>query len=326
MTILLQFAERNLRAVRLAGSENVLAACPYHQGTGPVNTPPFWFSITKGVWNCFSCGEKGNLYQLIQFLKLQPELLQNELDFARKSSSEPSKYDPIKPTALARLEDTIPERILGEFDMCPIDLIENDGFLESTLRHFGVGFDVKHERITFPLRDLSGCLVGISGRATNNGSISRYKVYTSEYAAFGVPPGMHVRKGAVLWNADKVYPDAYFKPLDTPLVVVEGFKACMRVWESGHVNVVALLGCAMTEDQLWILQRIGAPVVLMLDRNDAGRKGTRAIGDVLIQYLPVSVCQNYPGEQPSDLIEPEVLVSIESAVPYLHWKLSESAG
>jgi DNA primase len=321
MSSLLEFANKHLGDVKGCGSENVLTRCPFHQGTGPVKTPPFSFSVTKGVWNCFSCNEKGNLYQLITRLRLNPDLFQEELTEARKSSSDPAKYDPLRPGAVVRVEDTIPERILGEFDMCPETLVEDDHFSERTLQRFGIGFDQKHARITFPLRDLTGCLVGISGRTVVD-ETPRYKVYTHEYAEFGIPPGVHVPKGAILWNADRVYPAACFGPLDTPLVVVEGFKACMRVWDSGYENVVALLGCRMTADQLWILQRIGAPVVLMLDRNEAGKKGTEVVGSELLKYLEVAVAQDYDGEQPSDLDESQVVTAVQNAQSFLTWKFS----
>ena len=317
------FAEKYLGDVKPSGGDDVLTRCPYHQATGHVNSPPFSFSVVKGVWNCFSCGETGNFVQLLRHLSLNPDFFKAETTAARYAVSDKEKYDPLRPKAIARVEDTIPERILGEFDMCPETLVDDDGFSEATLQYFGVGFDVKHSRITFPMRDLTGSLVGISGRTVINQN-PRYKVYTSEYAAFGVAPGLHVVKGAVLWHADSVYPRACFGPLSSPLVVVEGFKACMRVWDSGYENVVALLGCAMTDDHLWILQRIGAPVILMLDRNTAGVKGTKKVGEELLKYLPVYVAQDYDGEQPSDLNEPEVLSAIRAHKSFLSWKLQQN--
>lgn len=314
-------AEKFLTGIKPSGENDLLAKCPIHRKPdgSMERTPSFRLSTAKGVWKCFSCGEKGNLYQLLRVLGENPIKYEKLLGSIRYEAA-PVK-NALKPDVIEKPIEPVPERILGLFDMCPATLVDDDLFLEETLRYFDVGFDEVHQRITFPLRDLTGTLVGFSGRAVVECS-QRYKVYTKEYADFGMEPRSTIEKSRILWNAHRIYPEACFGPLATPLVVVEGFKACMRVYEAGWENVVALLGSSISYDQTWILNRIGAPVILMLDQNKAGVGATHAVGRSLINSLNVRVAGHYDGDQPSDLNSLQVQQSIQQALPFTTWSFS----
>src|SRR5712692_10409391 len=54
-----------------------------------------------------------------------------------------------------------------------------------------------------------------------------------------------------------------------PLIVVEGFFDCMKVWQGGF-NCVALMGCEESAAQEELLVRHASQVLLMLD-GDGGR-------------------------------------------------------
>ena len=313
-----------LTGVKTSGSENLMAKCPFHRkSNGELErTPSFSVSLTKGVWFCFGCQEKGNLWQLFNRLNRPIDPRTDAILQGLREYTTPS-YDPLRPRLLEKLDEPLPEKVLGAFDECPVDLVDIDGFSESTLQHFGVGYDRKHARITFPLRDITGVLIGISGR-TIVGEHPRFKVYDKEFADFGLPAREQIRKSTVMWNADKVYQEACFRRLTSPVVIVEGFKACMRVWDAGYKNVVALLGVFLSDDQRWVLERIGAPVILMLDQNPAGMKGMMQAGEKLSKSLQVRVAAEYLGDQPSDLCEIEVQEALQEAKSYALWAIENS--
>lgn len=315
--------QKLLVGVKTSGSENLMAKCPFHRkGDGSMErTASFSVSLTKGVWFCFGCQEKGNLRQLFELLN---EPVGSRLDAILQElrTTAAPKYNPTRPRLLEVFDEPLPEKVLGAFDECPVALVEDDGFSESTLQYFGVGYDRKNTRITFPLRDITGVLVGISGRTVID-QHPRYKVYDSEFAAYGLAARAQIRKSTILWNGDKVYQEACFRKLTSPIVIVEGFKACMRVWDAGYKNAVALLGTYLSEDQQWVLERVGAPVVLMLDRNSAGMKGMSEVGRKLSKSLQVRVVGEYFGEQPSDLCEVEVQEAITRAKSYARWAVEE---
>jgi DNA primase len=110
------------------------------------------------------------------------------------------------------------------------------------------------------------------------------------------------------------------------LVVVEGFKACMWVWQAGIKNVVALLGTYLSKEQRWIIERIGAPVYLFLDNNDAGITGIHKSAQQLRHSTKLFVIE-YPERlqeddkaQPDKLTVEEIWEQRNSAVSYFDWK------
>ena len=90
------------------------------------------------------------------------------------------------------------------FDKCPIALVEEEYFPEDLLQKLDVGFDSEHMRVTYPLREIDGTLIGISGRTVNYAS-PRYKVYDHEYKKWDLP--VHKQfKSQLLGNGTRVHP------------------------------------------------------------------------------------------------------------------------
>lgn len=320
-----EIATRLLARPRI-GTKNIAALCPFHVSskTGTIeSTPSFSMSRETGLWHCFSCHEKGNLRHLLKAAGISYQRIQTEYGFILDEVAKvvPRHLDPLRPNVLSR--DPLPESLLGIFHAVPL-MLEREGFTEATLSKFDVGFDTHNMRITYPLRDMIGQLVGISGRAVNyDPNTLRYKVYDREYTAWGLPErlGAAAERRAILWNIDRLFP-ALRDTLYPPVVVVEGFKACMWLDQAGVKNVVALLGSYMSEEQQWILEVMGAQVYLMLDNNEAGQKGMKYIGKRLAKGLDVRVVEYRQGveeAQPSDLTVNEINDAVGSAVDYYRW-------
>lgn len=319
-------AKQYLRRVRRSGPYDIMSVCPFHRKAdgSEEKTPSFALSLLKGVFFCHACHVRGNLHTFLRNLGVTRSVIDTQY---RDLIDEASKNLPPPPDALnPKLYElpSIPEAVLGLLDYCPNALL-SAGFTQQTLFHFEVGYDRWHLRMTFPLRDIKGQLVGISGRA-EDGIKPRYKVYTTEYETWGLPAAAEPDRRCVLYNVDKIYPSVYFKnPTDEIVVVVEGFKACMWLWQAGIRNVVALLGTYLSWEHKWILEHLGAPVYLFLDNNYAGRDGTIKAADALAKSLNVHVV-NYPARleddedaQPDSCTVDEVLESIGSAPTYLAW-------
>lgn len=319
-------ANQYLAKVRKSGPENVMAICPFHVKAdgSEERTPSFAMSLVNGLWFCHSCQSSGNLFTFLRDIGLN----RREIEFKYRgiinaaARALPVKLDPLHVDVVSL--NPIEEGLLGIFDNCPIALL-NNGFHESTLRHFGVGFDLHHTRITFPIRDLAGNLVGISGRSVVSDSWPRYKIYEKEFEVFGLPARLGWNKSAYLWNANDVYPQLFFEPRPAYVVIVEGFKACMWLWQAGIKNVVALLGTYLSPTHQWILERLGATVYLFLDNNKAGRVGTLAAGSKLSKSLNINIIPyperlaNESDAQPDSLTEEEVLEQWHSAIAYYTW-------
>jgi DNA primase len=98
-----------------------------------------------------------------------------------------------------------------------------------------------------------------------------------------------------------------------PLIVVEGFFGCMKVWQAGHRRVVSLMGSMLSDAQEQLIERTVGPggrVILLFDEDEAGRKGSReAQGrlEKLLEVRPVSL--GSAGSQP-DGLSPEQLTEL----------------
>jgi DNA primase len=288
--------------------------------------PSFTLSLSKGVYRCYSCDSRGFIVNLLhtltgvaqatirkQHTDLLKALITNTTQNIYEGGGQKAFVDAIFEN------DQVPESLLGLFHYCPVSLLE-EGFEMETLQHFEVGFDEKHQRITYPIRDLAGGLIGISGRTVCNDN-PRYKVYKSEYREFNVPV-VHTNKGSTVWNGHDVFVERYTTSKDNYIVVVEGFKACMKVWQAGIRNVVALLGASMTDQQRWFFDRMGYDTILMLDNNPAGRQGQERIALSLSRSLMVRVAF-YEREQPSDCSSEEIRRAVSNSDFYALQKIKQ---
>lgn len=335
-------ASKFLKKPRRVGNDNLSAICPFHRKAdgSEERSPSFSMSLSKGVWHCFTCQLSGTFQTFLHEVGVTRVTITNQygelLDALRRNTGG-THFDPMRPKVVS--EDPLPEAMLGLFDKCPLYMVEPEYaalldaddpvvFDESLLVQYDIGFDEIHERITFPLRDFMGNLVGVSGRTVTDG-IPRYKVYDkNEYVDLGYPPREPAKKGAILWNAHRVYPATFFGPNDQFVLVVEGFRGCLWAIQSGIKNTVALLGSSLSKQQRWLLERMGCRVYLMLDNDDAGRKalcgheeeGRRrpGIAEQLVQSLDVSIV-TYQGKQPTRLTQEELCAAVNNAADYYTW-------
>jgi DNA primase len=330
----LAVAHAFLRKVGRSGAENIMAICPFHRKMdgSEESTPSFSMSLTKGVYFCHSCHAKGSLYTFFKEMGLDRQTIHLRygllLDEAAKNM--PARPDPARPQEVwVELTSAIDEALLGLFDHDVSALMP--AFEQETLRHFDVGWDGWYNRVTFPIRDMDGKLIAISGRTVYPDVLPKYKIYEEEYRVWDFPPRYGWNKRAALWNAHAVYPEVHFSDPDSSfVVVVEGFKAAMWVWQAGITNVVALLGSYLSWEQGWILERLGVPVYLFLDNNDAGWRGQldaaprlkqRGLDVRFIEY-PERL-QDDEDAQPDSLTELEVLEQKARAPKYGDWLLKQ---
>ena len=276
-------------------------------------------SLVTGLWVCHSCHTRGNLMQFLRemgvsrtFIEMRYRPVIDDLQKYAVPSSVPLHLQ--GPT-----EEPLPESLLGHFDQCPLDLLD-DGFPEELLQKYDIGFDAVHQRITFPLRDVNGDLIGISGRSVD-GREPRYKVYDREYETWGLP-ARETRKRQLLWNAHAVLASVQMglASSERQVVLVEGFKANLRVEQGGISSVVAALGSYLSEEQRWFLERMGCEVFVMFDNDDAGYKGRLAVCKMLSKTLPVRLVE-YPEEfkQPSDIPPQYIHDFLNQAQPFVAW-------
>lgn len=130
-------------------------------------------------------------------------------------------------------------------------------------------YDVFRNRIMFPLCNLTGQVVGFSGRIYNGEDESKY-VNSKESVIF--------KKGTLLYNYHRALDYAREKHR---IIVVEGFMDVIRLYTIGIKNVVATMGTAITKEHANLIKKLSKNVILCFDGDKAGEKATiSALGEL----------------------------------------------
>lgn len=266
-------ASTYLDQAKTTGADGIRATCPLCD-----SKRAFIISTSHGGWICFSCNESGSL---VSFLYKVAGLGRKQVDRAMSGLRIPP---PVSASLRAKKSvnegwSLLPEYILGAYDNVPQSLVDL-GFTEDTLRDHDVGHDLVNKRITFAIRDMLGRLVGISGRATTDWQIPRYKVYDA------APPSQSRKAGELYGVVDKykpdnrkhlygfhsVYPRRFFNPDEnrSPLIINEGYKGTLWLRQLGFPDAVGLQGSTISDVQLRQLGRLQGPYYIMLD-NEPGK-------------------------------------------------------
>ncbi len=116
-------------------------------------------------------------------------------------------------------------------------------------------------RVTFPIRDRAGAVIGFGARTLGDG---QPKYLNSPQTPF-------FDKGSTLYGIDLAR-----GPIrqERQAVIVEGYMDVVVPHQEGFKNVVASLGTALTERQIELLRRYTRTVVLALDADAAGQAAT----------------------------------------------------
>lgn len=306
-----------------------MVACPFHGG-GKERTPSCAIRRDAPVYFCHGCQSGGHIAYILRAFGISKTSATAAIDglrlqagavYRKKSSREIFGNNPYRSRWVLDDFDT-----LGPYFGIPSELVRQ-GFTEKTLEFFEVGWDYRNLRITFPIRNIYGELIGVSGRATVPEQEQKYKIYRHELWSrpeLGLPPDydMGAAKKATMWNFHILHTSLLTDPSPQPLVVVEGFKACMWTWQCGYQRVSALIGSYLSELHAELLARLAQPVILFLDNNAAGHSGTEKAAALLHAYGVPFTVGNYPDEreQPDDLEPEEVTDALATSLSYIEWR------
>ncbi len=150
-------------------------------------------------------------------------------------------------------------------------------------------YDMFTKRITFPLWDKDGHIIGFSAR------VYRGEKNVSKY--------MNSRENKIFHKGDTLYNYHNAKDIakrEKEIIVVEGFMDAIRLSSVGIKNVVALCGTAMTKEQVSLLKKLRCKVILCLDNDNAGLIATVSNGDELVKENIETYVIRLTGEKDPD--------------------------
>ena len=173
----------------------------------------------------------------------------------------------------------------------------------------GHQWDVMNHRITIPIHDTRGQLIGLAGRLHAELDIKKL----ADGPKYMNPPETPLYdKSKTLFGLHKAI--KHFRAHGMA-VLVEGYTDVIKMHQQGWNNTVATCGTALTEGQAKQLKRFTDTVLILRDGDKAGRAAIKKDVPILLeQQFTVYVCELPQGEDPDTLFDKpfEYIVSVLS--------------
>lgn len=288
--------------------KNYVALCPFHDD----HNPSLQISKDKQTYHCFVCGNAGDVftfvenYEKVSFAEAvrrvadlvnfdDPRLHQRqyveqispEISVLYKCINDLTNYyrygldteEGLPARAYLEKRGITPEQI-REYSLgyAPKDgrktvtYLLQKGYSLKNIEDIGITLategasDNNAGRLIFPLKDARGQIVGFSARKlTAEGSDPKY-VNSPETKIF--------RKGSTIYNFDQARQSSRH---DGYVYVLEGFMDVYALEAVGEKSAVAIMGTALTSEQIGLLRRLNCEIRLCLDGDDPGQRAMMKI-------------------------------------------------
>lgn len=169
-------------------------------------------------------------------------------------------------------------------------------------------YDRFRGRIMFPIRDVSGRVVGFSGRAFPDTDKGAKYLNSPETSVFD--------KSRVLYGLD--FAKSGIRKYNFT-ILVEGQFDLLMAHQAGYTNAIALSGTAFTAGHAALIRRYTENLVLAFDGDRAGVSASgRAAHIALQQGLNAKVAPLPAGEDPADIIKKDPSLWKDSIRQSLH--------
>ena len=149
----------------------------------------------------------------------------------------------------------IPEKILSYFKPYVNDMFCEDGVGYDTQVEFEIGYDEFTNRITIPIRDDLGNLVGVKARYF-------YRQVPEDEQKF-----IYIEKCARSQILYGLYKTINFIKKAPRVFVVEAEKGVQQLYDKGYFEAVATGGSKISKNQIDKLTRLCVPIIFVFDKD-----------------------------------------------------------
>ncbi len=319
------------------GAGDFWACCPFHQE----KSPSFHVLDAKGLFKCFGCGEKGDVFTLA--MKLEgltfPEAVSQMAERAGMALPKDEIEDRGESDRRKRLLAVVARtaRLYAEALRAPGGAnarryLEARGIGIEQCERFGIGFAPggwtwaldKLRAEGFALEEIVAAGVAREGEAEQR-AIDTFRDRISfeigdasgKIIAFGAraldpnarakyinsPESALFSKGRVLYRLKQAR-ELLAKTKAAGLVVAEGYLDVIA-FERAGIAASAPMGTALTEEQLQLVWRAGGEPVLCFDGDSAGKRAAERALDLALPHLgpgrTVKIAHAPEGEDPDDI-------------------------
>ncbi len=237
------------------------------------NNPSMRIDRILGVFNCFSCGYRGNIFSFFDqekdMLAIKREKLKRKIIKLRASS-----------TGLTIPDGATP--YVGSWRNISAKTYAAFGAFRHHSREFS-------GRLVFPIKNASGKIIAFIARDETGASPIKYIFYPKEVEL-------------------QPYP-AKPIPINGRIIVVEGIFDVLNLYDKGLTNATAIFGVNnFKEEHLTNFKIQGVSGLdLMLDADEAGKKGIANIRNLCEENnMPVRTVRLPEGQDPGALSEKSV--------------------
>lgn len=300
----------DIKNISESGGE-ISFSCPSADHFHGDTSPSARMNSRTTAFICHGCGKRGNAITFLAWHKSIPETVARRLLEERYGGGAIS-------AGVGNLEDMVkkimnPEVLEEEKRISPDDswldkfhvdwsidnytglgnIMEymfNRGFTAKTLNDWDIGFDVKSERITIPIRDHKGNLIGFKGRAWRENTIPRYMILgdNRNQNRYGFQP---YQKSHYVFGLDR-----YNEFIIKQAILVEGELNVIAMDQKGFHETLGIAGSEFSDKQCELVRSHCESLILFLDNDKAGSKGIRKVIEMLSPYMSLMVVQNAPGD------------------------------
>jgi DNA primase len=338
------------------------AKCPFHHE----KTASFFISPERGGYYCFGCNAKGDIFSFVeQFegldfkgaLKVLADRAGVTLTFDQKNDSERDRLFQIMEEAAKYFEAEfaksteakeyvkgrgVTDQTRQEFRIgwapegwrnlhdylktkkWPVEIIVKAGLAKEAEDKKGTYYDRFRGRVMFPISDSSGRVIAFTGRILKDDGKSAKYLNSPDMPLFD--------KSSVLYGLDRA--KSFIRRLDYA-ILVEGQMDLIMSHQAGVKNAVAASGTALSEaeanregvvNNLGLLRRLSANVIIAFDSDSAGRKAAMRASTIALSLgMDVKVVDIQGGKDPADLVRgnPEDWKNaLRSAKPVVEFELN----
>lgn len=304
--------------------KNYFGVCPFHED----HSPSMSVSKEKQMFKCFSCGAAGNVFTFVERYENVSfgeaiNIIANKIGYnlstnvvVQKNEKYPRDYE-MMDIALKFYQNNLNtesgsaakkyliDRGLKEKDIIDFDiglalsnnlykLLEKKEYEIKEMEKVGLvsttnnTHDIFYNRIMFPIHNLDGKVVAFTGRVFDGNGTPKY---------LGSRENNIYRKSNILFNYHRARESI---KLEKKVIIVEGNMDAIRLYINNIKNVVALMGTALTKEQIDIIKKLRCKVILMLDNDVAGEKATYDNGLLLEKSGIETLVVRLTGEKDPD--------------------------
>ena len=288
--------------------KNFFGVCPFHED----HAPSMSVSSDKQIYRCFSCGAAGNVFTFVK--EYENVSFLEAVSIVAKKAGIPFTYTENKVSNISESNQNLIKILTDASKFYQNNLNSKDGekalnylrernFKIEDIKEFEFGLalqnnnlynflhkkgysdkdientslistekhihDVFINRVMIPIHDLEGRVVGFTGRLYEKSDNPKY-INSKESDVF--------KKGKILFNYHRAKNHVRN---NHELIIVEGNMDALKLYAAGIKNVIALMGTALTTDQVDAIKKMRAKVILMMDNDSAGKLGMYQNGNIL---------------------------------------------